>query len=157
MSEYLIYISAYLLFQNGQSDPINITINIYHVNIPPVIHPYIYYVNNTVYNWSNAIINTKENFDSAIVWTVTDKDTPQANLSCILYGLPYRGQLFYCVDIGNGDCVAGDSINVTGAIILASSDGYFRVVYRPTPGTSGQNYATVSVIGVLYTSLIIKI
>lgn len=131
----------------------NITINIYHVNIPPVIHPHLYYTNNSAgtvatYNWTNAIVNIIENQDAAIVWRLTDKDTPQANLTSLLYALPYRGHLLACVEDGSGGCSAGKPINNPGYVVNASADGLFRVVYRPLPDSSGQNYATFSISGI---------
>jgi hypothetical protein len=127
---------------------VTITINIYHVNIPPVIHPDIYYTNEGVFNWTNAIVNIVEGEDTAIVWRLTDQDTPQANLTSLLYALPYRGHLYTCVETGTGSCTAGNLITTPGFVVNSSSVDYlFRVVYRPLPATSGQNYATFSISG----------
>eukprot|EP00026_Physarum_polycephalum_P000486 Phypoly_transcript_00487.p1 GENE.Phypoly_transcript_00487~~Phypoly_transcript_00487.p1 ORF type:complete len:1495 (+),score=338.32 Phypoly_transcript_00487:159-4487(+) len=139
--------NLYVADQYGQSDPVTITINIYHVNIPPVIHPHIYYTNEGVFNWTNAIVNIVEGEDVSILWRLTDRDTPQANLTSLLYALPYRGHLYSCVETGNGSCVAGQLITTPGYAVNASADSLFRVVYRPLPSSSGQNYATFSISG----------
>jgi hypothetical protein len=126
---------------------VNVTINIYHIDIPPVVHPYTYYSSGATYNWSSAIVNIIEGNDADIAWQVTDVDTPQSNLTSFLYGLPYRGQLFVCLNAQAGVCTVGPQITVAGTVVNASSDGLFRVVYRPVAGTSGNNYATFSITG----------
>ena len=136
----------------GQSDPVTITINIYHINIPPVIVPWIYTTSGQTYNWSNAIVNIIEGQDAVIAWKVTDKDTPLANLTSLVYGLPYRGSLFYVVDSATG-YIAGAPLTKSGSIVNSSTDGLFRVVYRPETGKSGQNYATFSLMGMSLLSL----
>lgn len=140
---------------DGVSDPVTITINIYHINVPPVIVPWTYNSANEngvaqIYNWSNAIVNIIEGNDAVIAWKVQDKDTPQANLTSIVYALPYRGQLFYVNQTEDGGYIAGASLSKSGSVVTSSDDGLFRVVYRPEAGRSGTNYATFSLIGMSF-------
>lgn len=135
----------------GQSEPILITINIYHINIPPVIVPWTYDTVNKegqiqTYNWSNAIVNIIEGNDVVIAWKVTDKDSLEENLTSIIYALPYRGHVYYAIETTEG-YVAGDQINKSGSVIDINTDGLYRLVYRPLSGKSGNNYATFSLIG----------
>jgi hypothetical protein len=90
-----------------------------------------------------------EGEDVSILWRLTDRDTPQANLTSLLYALPYRGHLYSCVETGLGGCTAGVLITAPGYMVNASADFLFRVVYRPLPSSSGQNYATFSISGTL--------
>lgn len=119
------------------------------MNIPPTVVPATYITSGVTYNWSNAIVNIIQSYSTVIAWTLLDSDTPQSNLTSLIYGLPYRGLLYYCVEINTGGYAAGLQITESGAIVNASSDGLFRVVYIPEADTSGQNYATFSVVGKL--------
>lgn len=134
----------------GTSDPILITINIYHVNIPPVIVPWTYDTLGETYNWSNAIVNIVEGNDVVISWKLTDKDSLQENLTSLVYGLPHKGDLFYVATSTDGKYIAGQAITKSGSVVTMNSDGLFRLVYRPEPGKSGQNYATISLIGMFH-------
>lgn len=64
--------------------------------------PWLYNTSGASYNWSNAIVNIIEGQDAVVAWKITDSDTPQENLTTLIYGLPYRGSLLYAVETADG-------------------------------------------------------
>lgn len=145
----------------GQSEPILITINIYHINVPPVIVPWTYdtldkHGQVQTYNWSNAIVNIIEGNDVVIAWKVTDKDSPEENLTSIVYTIPFKGRAFYAIQTPEG-FVAGEQLTKSGAVVDINDDGLYRLIYRPEAGKSGSNYVNFALIGMLYSYIFILI
>jgi hypothetical protein len=141
--------------QYGSSDPVTITVSIYHIDIPPVVVPISYTTQGNTYDLSAAVINVIQDYPAVVAWNLTDVDSPPSNLTSLILYLPYRGVVYLCVETADG-YVAGDAVTKLGVVVAPSSDGLFRVIYVPPAGESGSNFASISVAGALFFFIIIS-
>jgi hypothetical protein len=97
----LVYLIVQVVDIYGVSAPVNITISVYHINVPPTVVPTTYTVLNETYNWT-TIVTMPENECTAVAWDLYDSDSPRSNLSSIITSLPFRGTLFQYNADGSG-------------------------------------------------------
>lgn len=139
----LAFIVVQVVDEYGQSAAVNITVTVFHINIPPTVVPATFYSlqdPTTVSNWTLRI-NVTEAVCSVVTWSVDDPDSLPSNISCILVSTPFRGSVHAVLPNGT----VGPTLT-TSAILRAESNGLFQVAYCPEIGTFGRNYASFSVL-----------
>lgn len=136
----MVIITLIVSDEYGHSDPVNITVTVYHINIAPKIVPLTYVAGDVTANWTSSV-QVPENNCGLITWNVTDPDTPLSNLTSSIVSLPFRGKLYQY----NADGSQGAAI-VANNVIFPGTDNLFHAIYCPASNQFGRNYAIFSII-----------
>ncbi|KAM9969647.1 hypothetical protein ACTFIR_001483 [Dictyostelium discoideum] len=135
----------FILFDNDIISKIyNITVNVIHVNQPPATELISYRILNQFekeIQIDGSTINMNVNDSVLIKIYGSDIDNQTVPLVALVSNPPLRG-LIYSFDANSSDYL-GREINHTSQFIPLNEDGYWYVIFIPTKGTTGDNYARV--------------
>ncbi|KAM9996061.1 hypothetical protein ACTFIY_002251 [Dictyostelium cf. discoideum] len=135
----------FLLFDNDILSKIyNISVNVIHVNQPPATELISYIILNQFekeIQINGSTINMNVNDSVLIKILGSDIDNQTVPLLALVSNPPLRG-LIYSFDANSSDYL-GREINHTSQFIPINEDGYWYVIFIPTKGTTGDNYARV--------------
>ncbi|KAM9988344.1 hypothetical protein ACTFIZ_003715 [Dictyostelium cf. discoideum] len=136
----------FLLFDNDIISKIyNITVNVIHVNQPPALELISYRILNQfekeIQINDDSIINMNVNDSVLIKIFGSDIDNQTVPLTALVSNPPLRG-LIYSFNANSPDYL-GIEINHTAQNIPINEDGYWYVIFMPTKGTTGNNYARI--------------
>ncbi|GAM21828.1 hypothetical protein SAMD00019534_050030 [Acytostelium subglobosum LB1] len=136
----IMIIKLRLVSPNGDAtDSITITINVIHVPKPPtIVLERQQVVGSDVVSALASTVSININESVIVSFSSYNFDTPNETLSCIIQSTPRRGNLF--VFNANSENATGPMIT-SGQNLGVATNGTWKVVYRPVPGTSGQGYA----------------
>ena len=111
---YIIYLHLVSLVRA------DITVNIYHINVPPTIVSMIYETAGEAYNWTGSMnpIALTDNQCVVIGWEIEDPDSLLANLSSVVMTLPDNGTLYRYMPSGAGNY---SSLHLSSPLIVSSS------------------------------------
>ncbi|KAM9988408.1 hypothetical protein ACTFIZ_012164 [Dictyostelium cf. discoideum] len=130
-----------------ESQQYTIIINVIPVNQPPEV----ILIEHTLSTQPNNVItfdsfNTvKMETDSSVIikYDGADIDDPKPNLSSHITTLPLRGSIYvYDKDAKDG---LGKLIKKDDTLVPIAQDGYWYIVFVPTPGSSGDGYARIPI------------
>ncbi|KAN0030002.1 hypothetical protein ACTA71_008146 [Dictyostelium dimigraforme] len=140
----------YDVFENDQevvSGQYTIIINVIPVNQPPQVFLIEYILStqpNDVIKFDKT--NTiKMDINSSVIikYDGSDIDDPKPNLTSYIFGAILRGSVYvYDKDAKDG---LGKLIDTNNNMVPVADDGFWYIVFVPTPGGSGEGYARIPV------------